>query len=262
MGSPRGYNALHDLYTQAQETPDWAAFRFSTSEGDLVSPEEIEAVKATLDPTTYAQEFDASFEQSTSRVYLMFSREHNVRSDLREYDNELLIGLDFNVGAMAAVVAVKVGDQCHVMDELTLSNSNTQQMSEVLRQKYPGRSLTIFPDPSGNSRKTSATSGETDHTILRQAGFRVVAPRAAAPVVDRVNVVNALLMNAKGQRRLFVHPRCKQLINGLERLPYREGTSQPNKSLGLDHHTDALGYLAMMEFPITNRIGYALIRGF
>jgi hypothetical protein len=123
-------------------------------------------------------------------------------------------------------------------------------MAEALKQKYPGRKVTVYPDPSGRSRKTSAVVGVTDFTILERSGFRVVAPSAAPPVVDRVNEVNGLSCNAQGRRRLFIHPRCKQLITGLEQLPYKEKTSLPDKSLGIDHHPDALGYLIHSEFPI------------
>lgn len=261
MGSPRGYNHLYDMYTLAQETAHWAAFKFSTAEGGLVAEEEIAAVKETLDPRTFAQEFEADFTQSVNRVFLMFQREHHVRADLQDTGSDLLIGIDFNVAPMSAVICQKAGDECHVLEELSLFNSNTQELAEVLKSKYAGRRMMIYPDPTGNARKTSAPVGQTDFTILQQAGLRVWAPPHPYPVVDRVNCTNALLCNAHGKRRLFIHPRCKRLIEGLERLPYKEGTSIPDKSLGLDHHTDALGYLIMAEFPLYVAAGRIKVTG-
>jgi hypothetical protein len=262
QGSPRGYNHLHDVYTSASETPGWSAFRFSTSEGGLVAPEEIEAVRASLDPVTFGQEFEASFEQSTSRVYLMFSREHNVRADITDTGGDLLVGIDFNVNPMSAVLGVKAGNELHIVDEISLFNSNTMELAEALKQKYPPppqysrkvipkSRVVTYPDPTGRARKTSAVVGVTDFALLEQAGLRVIAPYSSYGVADRINTVNALLCNAKGLRRLFIHPRCKRLIDELERLPYKDGTNLPDKSLGLDHHTDALGYLIMAEYPIT-----------
>jgi hypothetical protein len=260
MGSPRGYNALYDLYSQALETEHWAGFKFSTSEGGLVSEGELAAVKATLDPRTFGQEFLADFTQSVNRVYLMFQREHNVRADIADTGGPLLVGMDMNVAPMSAILAVKAADELHVFDELALFNSNTEHMAEVLRQQYPGRQMTVYPDPSGRSRKTSAPAGQTDFTILQRASFRVVAPSAAPPVVDRVNEVNALACSATGRRRLFVSPRCTRLIAGLEQVSYREGTNVVDKSQGIEHHTDALGYLIHSEFPIGQKIGSAAIR--
>ena len=43
----------------------------------------------------------------------------------------------------------------------------------------------------------------------------------ANPAVrDRVNLVNGLLCNAAGERRLLIDPRCKELILNLERVSW------------------------------------------
>jgi hypothetical protein len=117
QGSPRGYNALYALYSQALEADHWAAFKFSTAEGGLVPPEEIEAVRTALDPRTFGQEFDADLAQSVNRVYLMFQREHNVRADLQDAGGPLLVGLDFNVNPMGAVIGQKAADELHIFDQ-------------------------------------------------------------------------------------------------------------------------------------------------
>jgi phage terminase large subunit len=59
-----------------------------------------------------------------------------------------------------------------------------------------------------------------------------------------------MLRNAKGESKLFIHPHCKELIKGLDGMTYKKDTNLPDKSLGLDHITDALGYLVCYEFPI------------
>ena len=69
-------------------------------------------------------------------------------------------------------------------------------------------------------------------------------------IVDRINVVNAMFHNANGERRLFIDRKCKNLIRALEGLSFKEGTKIPDKSLGFDHITDALGYLMMGVFPM------------
>ena len=102
----------------------------------------------------------------------------------------------------------------------------------------------------------------TDFTILKDAGFQVKAPRRAPLIVDRVNLVNRLLCNSSGERRLFINDRCEKLIESLSSLGYKEGTSHPDKSSGLDHMSDALGYLVSMEFPMRSRqIGVIPTRG-
>jgi hypothetical protein len=63
-----------------------------------------------------------------------------------------------------------------------------------------------------------------------------------------------MLKNANGDVRLYIHPRCTELIKGLDGMTYKPGTSQPDKSLGIDHITDALGYCIHSEFPIRRNI--------
>ena len=81
--------------------------------------------------------------------------------------------MDFNVNPMTAVVAQRAGDQCHVIDEIILPNSNTQQMMQEINRRYAGREGVVHPDPSAESRKTSAPAGETDLTIIEREGWGV-----------------------------------------------------------------------------------------
>jgi hypothetical protein len=115
-----------------------------------------------------------------------------------------------------------------------------------------GREGIVHPDPSAQSRKTSAAIGETDLTIIERAGWSVYRS-SPYKLVDRINSVNAMLLNAQGQRRLLVSPRCKHLIKALDCLTYKEGSKIPDNRSGLDHITDAIGYLTMGVFPITPR---------
>jgi hypothetical protein len=59
-----------------------------------------------------------------------------------------------------------------------------------------------------------------------------------------------MLLNAHGSRRLLISPNCRHLIKAIDTLTYKEGTKIPDKRSGLDHITDALGYLIMGVFPI------------
>ena len=121
-------------------------------------------------------------------------------------------------------------------------------------QRLAGRQVIIYPDPAGRQRRTSAALGHTDLSILEGYGFTVIAPKRAPLVVDRINEVNAMWENSAGEARMFVHPRCKQLIKSMEGLTYKEGTNQPDKSAGLDHMADALGYLVHGTFPINSEV--------
>jgi hypothetical protein len=249
IGTPRGRNHLYDLYSRGKFREDWAPFRFSTAQGGYVPRDELAAVACEMDPTEYAREFCASFEDSRVRVYHGFNLDENVVELRHSPHAQLLVGMDFNVCPMTAVVGQRFGDQCHIIDEIVLMNSNTQEMMDELNRRYAGCDGIVHPDPSAASRKTSAPAGETDLSIIERAGWPVFR-NSPYKVIDRINTVNAMLLNARGSRRLLISPKCNHLIKALDCLAYREGTKIPDKRSGFDHITDALGYLMMAVFPI------------
>jgi hypothetical protein len=157
--TPRGFNHFCDLYHEAQSRSDWAAFRHPTAQGGYVSANELALLRSTMDPKLYAQEIEASFELQSGRVYHAFSRDLNVTDVPMVPDLPLLVGMDFNIDPMTAVVAQKIGEQCHISAEIVLPNSNTFEMMQELLRRYPGGWGVVHPDPSGAARKTSAAVG-------------------------------------------------------------------------------------------------------
>ena len=252
IGTPKGYNHFHELYRYAENTTEWDAFQFTTAQGGRVPNSEINTAMRDMGEREFRQEFLATFEAMSGRVYSNFDRSENVSDQLNEIGTSALVGMDFNVDPMTAVIGIRAADQLHIVDEITMGDSNTELMAEELKDRFDY--VTVYPDPSGRARKTSAPVGRTDFAILQNARFEVRAPRQAYPVVDRINTVQAALKTADGKRRLFIHPRCKQLVKALDGLTYIEGTHQPDKSGGLDHITDALGYLVMGELPLRRHI--------
>jgi hypothetical protein len=253
IGTPAGHNAFYDLYVAAGCKNGWGRFHFPTHDGGYVSPEELEVIRCETDARVFRQEYEASFETLQGRVYHEFCRESNVTDVAMIPGAPLLIGMDFNINPMSAVVAQKAGDQCHVIDEIVLPNSNTQEMMQEINRRYPSRNGFVHPDPSGSARKTSAPVGQNDFALIRQAGWPVKPPQFG-PVVDRITNVNAMLCNANGQRRLLIDRKCQQLIRGLDTLTYKKGSKVPDKSGGQDHITDALGYLIVAAFPMVRSV--------
>jgi hypothetical protein len=59
-----------------------------------------------------------------------------------------------------------------------------------------------------------------------------------------------MLCDAKGRRRLKIHPNARALIRALDGLTYKPETNIPDKTSGLDHMADALGYLVWQRFNL------------
>jgi len=152
--------------------------------------------------------------------------------------------MDFNVNPMTAMVAHVFDNKIHVFDEIYLTDSNTNQMADQIRQKY-GSQVTIIPDATGKALKTSSR-GYSDHEILRGFGFTVTS--GGNPFrMDRYNTVNNLFE----KNRIIISDRCVKTIRDLEQVTYKDGTNLPDtKDATLTHISDALGYLCWYAFPI------------
>jgi hypothetical protein len=212
IGTPKGIgNHLYDIYTDKS----FKSWQYTTAQGGRVAEEELALAKEMLDSRTYKQEFEASFETYAGVIYLEFGN-HNLR-ELRPADatENLLLLCDFNISPMS-----------------------------------PRNPFTAFPDPAGVQRKTSA-GGNTDITILQNAGYKVLYKPRHPQVIDRIAAVNSLLKDQGLATRLLIDPKCKRLIESLKKQCFKEGTRIPDKDEGWDHSNDALGYGVDYMFPIT-----------
>lgn len=243
--TPAGLNWFHDLWEDAEKQDDWSNHSYTTVEGGNVPPEEVAAAKRTLDERTFRQEYLASFETLTGRVFPDFS-DDNIDDAVHDMGGPILWGTDFNVSVMAGVLASQVGDTLHIWDEVAVKQSNTDEVCAMLKQRFPDRKIIAYPDPTGSARKTSA-AGETDHGIIRKAGFSCISPSHPWAVKDRLNSTNYLIKNAAGEIRLFIHPRCKNTIKGLKNVTFKEGAEDfvVDKTAGIEHWCDGLGYLIL-----------------
>jgi hypothetical protein len=259
----RGFKAVWflEIYEKAmQGRASWKAWTFTTLQGENVSEEEIEAAKADMDEKTFRQEFLAELQDEDGRVAITFSNENITEAAEDDENLDLLVGIDFNVDPFCAALAVKKSftgengetwEELHIFDEIHLRDATTWDMGEVINDRFDGSRRRIFgyPDPTGNARRTNAAGG-TDHTILRQCGITVIVPKAPYKIRDKIAAVNTGWKNAKGERRAKIHPRCKNIIKSMRLLMYDEDTGLPDKTQGLDHDYDTVGYLFLGCFNL------------
>jgi terminase large subunit-like protein len=277
IGTPQGFNHFYERYDRAQTENDWAAFQFTTEQGGNVSREELASAARELDERCYRQEFQASFENlGQGRVYYAFDRMKHVAECRYRPGVPLIWSLDFNVHPMCSVLAQRVGETVYVLDELVLPDSNTPAAcDEFLRRTEPWwsdaeqvQAVHVHGDATGDKR--TSTGSRTDWKIIRDffdskkavfdASMRVSSSTPA--VKDRINCVNSRLANSLRECRLFIDPRCRQLIRDLEQVSWKTDANG-NPLLELDksdpmrtHTSDALGYCIAREFPMRAPVGW------
>jgi len=197
----------------------------------------------------------------TGTVYVAYDRKLSTCNDTVQDGEAIFVGMDFNVGKMAAIVHVKRDGLPRAVDEI-VGAYDTPDMIRRIKERFwrydgkmyqPSRQIRVYPDASGGSRK-SQNASETDIALLKQAGFTISAPAANPPVKDRVNSMNAMFLNAAGERRYLVNQAtCPTYADALEQQAW-SANGEPDKTTGHDHPVDAAGYFIHQEYPLIKRV--------
>lgn len=251
IGTPKGIgNHLYDIY----KDPNFTSWQYTTAQGGRVDEDELQLAREMLDERTYKQEFEASFETYNNVLYWSFKTD-NIVDTIPEYNNKetLYVGGDFNTSPISAVIGIRRGEHMYIIDEIEIFNSNTHELVDEIKNRYPTNPIWFYPDASGARRQTSS-QGISDHIILEQAGFRVITGRINPPVMDRIAGVNSRLCTASGARLLLINKKCKRIIETLTKQSFKEGTRIPDKESGYDHLGDSLGYMIWGIWPIRKNV--------
>ena len=254
LGTPKGMNWAKELFDNHTTKRNWMSFQFTTLDGGNVPEDEVEQAREDLDARTFRQEFLATFENFSGIIAYAFGQ-HNIKpADAVNPHEPLILGTDFNVSPMSCTVMRRTKQGLHCIDEIVLYSSNTNELIDEIRNRYPNNPITIFPDPAGVQRKTSA-NGNTDIKLLENAGFTVRYHRQHPQVKDRINSANSLFfLRDDSSTRFYIDAKCKHTIKSLQQFCYKEDTQIPDKDSGFDHMFDALTYAIQFLFPINKEI--------
>jgi hypothetical protein len=252
LGVPEGFNHYKDLADHAKSgiDSDWGFYSWFSA--DILCSEEIEAARRHLDPRTFRQEYEASFEGANGRVYYAYSEKlHSDASVKLIATLPIIVCCDFNVDPCVWILCQREGGRVWVFDEIVMGPTNTMEMARELKRRWGGHKpgFIIYGDAAGGAR---STTGKSDYAIMTGFGFRNQRVRKANPrVKDRVNAVNSILQNSNGEARLTLHPRCRHLRRDFETVVWTDsGVEIDKRSRDKTHATDALGYFLTFEFPL------------
>jgi hypothetical protein len=265
-GTPQAFNHFHDLYAYglAGTDPEWASFTFKTR--DAVKPwghfpaAELERAMRTMDPRTFRQEYEASFEALSGRIYYAFTRDGNVRPVTLDKHASVSVSFDFNINPATAVIGQVQGDRTKVWREVFLTHlggeatvAAARQVKRLLREAGHAGPARIYGDSTGQAGKTT---GPSDHAVLRAefpgADWRI--PRAQPVPRDRFAAVNARCATQAGTHHLDVDPSCVHVISDLEQVIYNDkGVEDQKSNPMLTHVAAALGYWIVREWPVVQR---------
>ncbi|WP_227430414.1 phage terminase large subunit [Psychrobacter sp. I-STPA6b] len=253
--TPEGFKFTYEQFVKEanssiRKSELYGLIQASTYDNELNLPHDyIESLRESYPQQLIEAYLNGQFVNLASgAVYPEFDRVLN-HTDATMHDGEPLhVGMDFNVLKMAAVTNVIRDGEPYAVDEL-VGVRDTPTMAQMLKDRYQGHKIMIYPDASGHNT-SSKNSSVSDHSILEQAGFRVYVNGTNPLIKDRVNAVNGMILNSKGQRRMRVNTnKCPELTEGLEQQIY-DKFGMPEKDSGVDHVTDAQGYFINYRYPV------------
>ena len=245
-GTPEELNWGYDISMNEDNRYDIGTVTGKTKDNTYLGQEYYNTLWNAYTPEMREAYLEGKFvNMKLGRAYKPFDRDRHIKHV--NIDNlEICAGIDFNVDYMSAEIFANGNGFIHFFDEIRASHSNTFELAESLRLKYPG--IRVLPDPTGSGRRTAAT--KSDHQILKDAGFQVRMRDKRILVMDRVNAVNSML----NLDRLTIEPdTCLWLIKDLDRVVFKNEDLDKTTEPELTHASDGAGYGVHYLYPYVRR---------
>lgn len=264
FGVPEGLNHYYDRYQYAINSgdPDWRGYTWPSS--DILPIEIIESAKRQLSSRQFKQEYEASFENATGRVYDDYSNLNHTDKVFDPDMGDIYWTHDQNYTPLSSAIIQKdKGDNLFVIDEIILNSAVAKQSALEFCDRYKDHKackVIIYGDCFGHiGEKHGQTSDYLEiERILRKEGFRVQMKAAISnpPIKAGQNSLRAKICNAKDERSFFVNPhKCRYVDKGLSTVQLKKGSSFQEEDSEYQHVTTALRYFTHSEFPIKQRGG-------
>ncbi|HBD10828.1 MAG TPA: hypothetical protein DCZ13_01700, partial [Porticoccaceae bacterium] len=119
IGVPDGLNHYYEMaqYAENSGDPEWGLYRWDSA--DILPPDVIEAAKRTMSARQFRQEYCASFETATGRIYDDYGPD-NYTSETIHLHEQLMWMHDQNYTPLSSAIGVKRDDALYLLDEIVL----------------------------------------------------------------------------------------------------------------------------------------------
>ncbi len=260
LGVPDGLNHYYDM-CQLAETgtdPDYKVFHWKSAE--ILPPDVIKAAKRTMSAKQYKQEYEASFETASGRIYEDYSKDNQTTEEIQPHE-QLIWMHDQNYTPLSSAVGVRRGkdnNDLYLLDEIVLTRAVSRQSAEEFVEKYKdhkNKHVLIYGDPAGRAgEKHGHPSDYTElESVLKANKWKYTrkVKKKAPAIKDRQNAVRAKIKNAAGEVSLWVNPvKAPYCHKGLSTCQLKKGSTFQEEETDYQHITTAIGYHVEAEWPI------------
>lgn len=262
LGVPDGLNHYYDLCSKAEAgvSEDYEVFHWTTSE---IFPEMAAEAKKIMSTRQYNQEFEASFETASGRIYEDYSKDNLTDATIQPHE-QLHWMHDQNFTPLSSSIGVlrDEGKSLYLLDEIVLISAVSKQSAMEFVEKFKdhkNKHVMIYGDPAGRAgEKHGHNSDYNDiEDVLTANGWKYTRRvKSAHPAIkDRQNAVRAKIKTADGHVSLFVNPVTAPWSHkGLSTVQLQKGSSfQEDQKNDYQHITTAIGYCVDWLYPVSHK---------
>ena len=245
IGTPKGKNTFHQLWTLAAEDPDWFTLSLKASQTGLLDDEELSDARKMMSEDEFAQEYECSFEAAVKGAY--YGKEMNEAEEriaTVPYDPRLPVHTAWDLGVADSTVIwfIQVhGLETRLIDVLKGEGVGLDWYAKELQSRdyvwgnhYLPHDVEVRELGTGKSRKE----------VLAGLGIKAtVCPNI--PIADGIQAVRMLLPTC-----WFDKDKCSAGIEALRM--YRREYDEKRQEFRLhplhdwtSHYADALRYFAV-----------------
>jgi len=249
IGTPKGRNGFHRLWTAAQDDPDWFVLNLKASQTGLLDTKELADARKTMSDDDYAQEYECSFEAAVRGAY--YGRELNAaeaadppRIASVPHDPRLPVHTAWDLGIADSTVIwfiQQAGRETRVIDVLKGEGVGLDWYAKRLQERDWLWGNHYLPH---DAEVRELGTGKSRTEILAGYGIRAtICPNL--PVEDGIQAVRLLLATC-----WFDKDKCRQGIEALRM--YRRDYDDKRQEFRIrplhdwtSHYADALRYFAV-----------------
>ena len=261
LGVPEGLNHYYDMaeYAKTGNDPEWGLFHWKSAE--ILPAKVIKSLKSQMSAKQFKQEFEASFETATGRIYEDYSIANTTNETIKDHE-QLLWFHDFNYTPMSNGIGVKRDGKYFLLEEIILTSAVAQQSAIEFVERYKdhkNKHVIIYGDPAGKAGEKHGH--ESDFTAmedyLRANGWRYTrrVPKKHPAIKDRQNAVRKQIKTANGEMSLFVNAKNAPYTHkGLSTVQLKKGSSFQEEESDYQHITTAIGYMIAYDNPVVELV--------
>jgi hypothetical protein len=268
FGVPEGLNHYYELCERAihGDDPNFRVFHWKSAE--ILPADVIADARRAMSDRQFRQEFEASFETASGRIYEDYSSANYTDSKIKPHE-QLCWYHDFNYTPLSSGVGVIRDGKIFCLEEIVLTSAVAQQSALEFVDRYKdhkNRHVLVYGDPSGRAGEKHGHA--SDYTEIEQVlrdnkwSFSRRVKPSTMSIKDGQNAVRAKIKNAAGEVSLFVNPQTAPYTHkALATGQLKKGSTFLEEDSETQHIGTAVRYFVDFEFPIAGKMQRVSIGG-